>query len=141
MTKQDNISALYLRTKQNNSLCVSFNATTNLLVVDLVHLKGGSGHEVIRQTLDESKLLAHCEPNVDALSLPVTVVSAKRDVRTPEEWSDFFGVVVVDADGWDDGLTWKMPITRDMFKSRCQRSTLRIGDPVKFKKWVKWLRE
>lgn len=64
-------------------------------------------------------------------------VSAKRDVRTPAQWCEFFGVEVIDPDGWRHGHqpSWDTPITRDMFKERYQMSTCRI---VNANKWAQW---
>lgn len=73
--------------------------------------------------------------------LKVTRHSAKRDVRTPEQWCEFFGVEVVDPDGWRHGHqpSWDTPITRDMFKERYQMSTCRIVDANKWAQWRHFL--
>ena len=46
-------------TKGGNILQVFYNAENNLLVVDLVAANETGGNELLRQTLDERKLLKH----------------------------------------------------------------------------------
>lgn len=54
------LDGIYLHnipTKNGNTIQVFYNQTTNLLVVDIVNKFGGN--EILRQTLDEKKLLKH----------------------------------------------------------------------------------
>jgi hypothetical protein len=69
--------------------------------------------------------------------LKTTKVSAKRDIRTPAQWCEFFGVEVIDPDGWRHGKqpSWNTPITRDMFKERYFMSTVRVADKAKYAQW------
>jgi hypothetical protein len=48
-------------TAQGNTLSFFYNPENNLLVVDLVHKNEKGGNEVVRMTLDEKKMLAHCK--------------------------------------------------------------------------------
>lgn len=50
-----------ITTRDGNTLQVFYNADTGLFVVDLVHRTEPAGNEIVRMTLDESALLAHCE--------------------------------------------------------------------------------
>ena len=50
--------------------------------------------------------------------------------RTPAEWCDELGVVVMDPDGWDRQAAdweaeWARPLTREEFERRLNRSTVR----------------
>ena len=49
------------QTRDGNTLSVFFNKSTNLLVVDVVHINESGGNEIVRMTLDEERLLAHCQ--------------------------------------------------------------------------------
>ena len=54
---------------------------------------------------------------------------AGDEKRTPEEWSDLVGVLILDPDGWDRmnfEESWSTPITRDDFNRRAAESTLMI---------------
>ena len=64
-------------------------------------------------------------------------VSAKRDVRTPAQWCEFFGVEVIDPDGWNryDPNCMSYPISQSMFIECYQKSTCRIVDSDKFRKY------
>jgi len=60
----------------------------------------------------------------------------KRDLRTPTQWCDFFGVFVIDPDGWRDReLSFYEPITCDMFLDMFRRSTVKIVDQQKYYQW------
>ena len=48
-------------TKAGNHLGFFYNPDNNLLVVDLVAKDETGGNEVLRQTLNETKLLRHCK--------------------------------------------------------------------------------
>lgn len=46
-------------------------------------------------------------------------------MKTPEEWENEMGVVVLDPDGWRrDGKSWHEPLTRDDFWHRMVQSTV-----------------
>lgn len=62
----ENIWNHSIRLPSGNVLAFFFNLNTNLLVVDLVHKTGAGGHELVRMTLDEEKLLAHLTKLPDA---------------------------------------------------------------------------
>jgi len=55
------IQNLNLTTKAGNTLNVFFNPDSNLLVIDIIHKNEKGGNEILRQTLDEKKLLKHCK--------------------------------------------------------------------------------
>lgn len=57
----DPISVANITTKGGHELRVFFNAATNLLVIDLNHKERAGGNELVRMTLDEDKLLKHCD--------------------------------------------------------------------------------
>jgi hypothetical protein len=46
-------------TDKGNTIQVFYNSDNNLLVVDLIAKNESGGNEILRQTLDESKLLKH----------------------------------------------------------------------------------
>jgi hypothetical protein len=48
-----------ITTKNGNTLQVFYNPDNNLLVVDIIAKNEKGGSEILRQTLNESKLLAH----------------------------------------------------------------------------------
>ncbi|MDG4792727.1 hypothetical protein [Micromonospora sp. WMMD1082] len=50
-------------------------------------------------------------------------VLAGPDLRTPDEWCERQGLVVLDADGWAD-KPWTVPITRAEFLRRAMGSTV-----------------
>ncbi|MDA1278176.1 MAG: hypothetical protein O2960_29625 [Verrucomicrobia bacterium] len=50
------------KTKDGNHLSVCFNKSINLLVVDVFHGNESGGNEILRMTLNEEWLLAHCQP-------------------------------------------------------------------------------
>lgn len=61
---QDDGEAIQRRTMRSaagHSLDFFYNRDTNLLVVDLNHAKRAGGNELVRRTLDEQRLLAHCD--------------------------------------------------------------------------------
>ena len=49
-------------TPKGNTLQFFYNPELNLVVVDLIGASGSGGNELVRLTLDEDKLLAHCRP-------------------------------------------------------------------------------
>ena len=53
------IQRFNITTRQGNTLSIFYNADNNLLVVDLVAANEKGGNEIVRKTLDESKMLAH----------------------------------------------------------------------------------
>ena len=53
----DNIQRINLTTKSGNTVEVFYNPENDLLVVDLMNDNGGN--ELLRQTLNEEKLLEH----------------------------------------------------------------------------------
>lgn len=55
----DNIQRHTIPTKAGNSLQIFYNPENNLLVVDLIDANDRGGNELLRQTLNESKLLGH----------------------------------------------------------------------------------
>ena len=52
---------VYIRTRNGNTLSMFFNKDTGLLVIDLTSKDESGGNELVRRTLDESKLLGHCK--------------------------------------------------------------------------------
>ena len=90
---------------------------------------------------------------IDVEVVSTVVVPAKRKKNpkrkvvnhltrlTPTEWSDLFGVEVIDPDGWRGAMKpdWNTPITRDMFKTRYQMSTCRVVDKKKYAQWQHFL--
>ena len=55
----DNITRHKIILNSGNSLHVFFNHDTNLLVIDIIDHKDRDGNEIIRQHIDENKLLGH----------------------------------------------------------------------------------
>lgn len=55
------IETLQVTTKNGNTLQFFYNPNNNLVVVDLVDKNERGGNEILRQTLDEKKLLAHAK--------------------------------------------------------------------------------
>jgi len=51
-----------LTTKAGNTLQFFYNPENNLVVIDLIHKNEKGGIELLRQTLDEKKLLRHIKP-------------------------------------------------------------------------------
>ncbi len=49
-----------ITTAKGNTLSFFYNPENDLLVVDLIHKNENGGNELVRKTLDEKKLLAHC---------------------------------------------------------------------------------
>lgn len=58
--KVDRIERHQVTTKQGNTLSFFYNPENDLVVVDLIHKNENGGIELLRQTLDEKKSLAHC---------------------------------------------------------------------------------
>lgn len=58
---KDKTTRLNIETKGGNTLQVFYNSENNLLVVDLIAKNEKGGNEIVRKTLDEKKLLAHCK--------------------------------------------------------------------------------
>jgi hypothetical protein len=56
-----NIQTHNVTTKAGHTLQLFYNPDNNLVVVDLIHKNETGGHELLRQTLNESKLLKHCK--------------------------------------------------------------------------------
>lgn len=48
-------------TPKGNRLSFFYNSENDLVVVDLVHRSEAGGNEFVRVTLDEDKMLRHCE--------------------------------------------------------------------------------
>ena len=48
-------------TKAGNTLQFFYNPENDLVVVDIIHKNERGGNEILRQTLDEKKLLAHAK--------------------------------------------------------------------------------
>ena len=57
--------------------------------------------------------------------------------KTPAQWCDKFGVILMDPDGWDrsDSKCLDYPITQDQFIDKYQRSTGAIGNKETYAKW------
>jgi hypothetical protein len=89
----------------------------------------------------DSRITSYEKASILCSLLPPAIeVTPKRDIRTPKEWCDFFGVEIIDPDGWrGTSPSWNTRITRDMFKSRYQASTVRTVDKEKFKVWKHYL--
>ena len=58
----NNIVRFDCTTRAGNTLQFFYNPENDLLVVDLVHKNESGGAEMVRRTIDERALLAHCEP-------------------------------------------------------------------------------
>ena len=56
---KDNIKRFSCQTKNGNTLSFFYNPDNDLLVIDLVSKDESGGNEIVRKTLDESKLLGH----------------------------------------------------------------------------------
>ena len=57
--------------------------------------------------------------------------------KSPEQWCEKFGVMVLDPDGWDRASAdwtseWNRPLTQDQFIDKFQRSTKSITDRKKY---------
>jgi len=50
-----------MTTKAGNTLSFFYNPENDLVVVDLIHKSERGGKELLRQTLKEKELLAHCK--------------------------------------------------------------------------------
>ena len=51
----------YITTPSGNVIQMFYNPVNNLLVVDIIAKNEKGGHELLRLTLDEKKLLAHAK--------------------------------------------------------------------------------
>ena len=49
-----------------------------------------------------------------------------EELRTPQEWQEIMGVVIMDPDGWrtKDAPAWDEPITQSEFQTRAAISTI-----------------
>ena len=56
----DKIARFNVTTKAGNTLSFFYNPDNNLVVVDLVHKNERGGNELLRQTLNEKKLVGFC---------------------------------------------------------------------------------
>jgi len=56
----DEIQRATIVMKSGNFLELFYNPERNLVVLDLIAANGNGGNELLRQTLDETKLLEHC---------------------------------------------------------------------------------
>lgn len=56
----DNIKRFQVTTKAGNFLSFFYNPDNDLVVVDLTHKNERGGNEILRQTLDEKKLIGFC---------------------------------------------------------------------------------
>ena len=50
-----------ITTKDGHVLQLFYNADTDLVVLDLLHKNDKGGNELLRKTLDTTKLLKHCK--------------------------------------------------------------------------------
>lgn len=60
-------------------------------------------------------------------------------VKTSAEWSEIYGVRVLDPDGWRSttAMSWDYPIGVIEWEMRLGRSTIKIVDHEKYRKaWV-----
>lgn len=57
----DNIQRHGMTTKRGHTLSFFYNPDNDLLVVDIIHKNEEGGNELVRMTLDEDKMLSHCE--------------------------------------------------------------------------------
>jgi len=55
------MKTINIETKKGNTIQVFYNPDNNLLIVDLIAKNEKGGNEIVRKTLDESKLLAHAK--------------------------------------------------------------------------------
>jgi hypothetical protein len=60
-TKTEEIQTFQVTTKAGHTLNFFYNPQNDLVVVDLIHSNESGGTELLRQTLKEKKLLAHCK--------------------------------------------------------------------------------
>ena len=60
-------------TKAGNTLQFFYNPENDLVVVDIIHKNERGGNEILRQTLDEKKLLAHAKWR---LTKPILLVNS-----------------------------------------------------------------
>jgi hypothetical protein len=56
----DNIARFNVTTKAGNTLSFFYNPDNDLVVVDLTHKNERGGNEILRQTLNEKKLVGFC---------------------------------------------------------------------------------
>lgn len=59
-TTGDKITTFRVTTRAGHELRFFYNPDRDLLVVDLNHKERAGGNEIVRRTLDEKALLAHC---------------------------------------------------------------------------------
>ncbi len=58
---EDRIIRFSCKTRGGHSLQFFYNPENDLLVVDIAHKNERGGNELVRRTLNENELLAHCE--------------------------------------------------------------------------------
>jgi hypothetical protein len=56
-----NAQTFTVTTKAGNTLQFFYNPENDLVVVDIIHKNELGGNEILRNTLDEKKLLAHAK--------------------------------------------------------------------------------
>jgi hypothetical protein len=62
-----------------------------------------------------------------------------RTIRqTPSQWEKYFGIIIVDPDGWNRKATdwaaeWGKPMTASEFRERADKSTTSIGDRERYR--------
>jgi hypothetical protein len=55
------ITTKQIETATGNTLQLFYNSENNLIVLDLISKDESGGYEIVRQKLDEVKLLNHCK--------------------------------------------------------------------------------
>lgn len=65
----------------------------------------------------------------------IELAYATSNRKTPAQWSEFFGIEVLDPDGWDrkDPNCMSYFMTRDMFIAAACRSTMRVSNRERHK--------
>lgn len=64
-------------------------------------------------------------------------MNKEQEKRTPDEWEEYFGIIVLDPDGWDRSAKdwnaeWNTQITATQFKNKARESTIDVVDHDKF---------
>lgn len=93
---------------------------------------------ILRKAINMRKAEREADKKTIDVDATVTKRGCSPDNRkTPVQWSDKFGVEVVDPDGWDRAskdwqAEWNRPLTQSQFIEKFQRSTTRVVDRVKY---------
>jgi len=55
--------------------------------------------------------------------------------HTPTEWANFFGIEIIDADGWEDREDFAKPITINEFDDKIVGSTIRVANWILYRNY------